>query len=201
MTDRLAREGRRERRRKRRLIMILGFVLFSTGMAWFFELQATTTVIVVRHTETNSTTAGDPGLNARGNKRALELARVLKDVDVVAGVDAIFVGPDRRSRDTSAPLGMFNGAPVHTIETPVDTEQLEQRILTEFKGKIILVVTDAQYMQPIIAEMHGSKKLPPLDEAGYNNIYIVTIPWFGKVKTLRIKYGLPSTQPPATTSF
>ena len=78
---------RRKRRRQRRLVSIVGFLLFSTGMAWFFELQATTTVIVTRYADRSGVTAADPGLTPRGQQRAKELARVLSDVDVFAGVD------------------------------------------------------------------------------------------------------------------
>ena len=182
---------RRKRRRQRRLVSIVGFLLFSTGMAWFFELQATTTVIVTRYADRSSTTSADPGLSARGQRRAKELARVLADVDVVAGVDAIFVAPVRRSLETSLPLATHNDVPVHTVEDPADVEALMARILQEYKGKIVLIVTEPEIMQPLIAEMHGSKKLPELANNEYDNLYIVSIPWFGKVKTLRLRYGLP----------
>ena len=185
------RASRRKRRRQRRLVSIVGFLLFATGMAWFFELQATTTVIVTRYAEKPSVTAADTGLNARGQERARELARVLTDVDVVAGVDAIFVLPLERSMETGMPLASLNNAPVHTIDDPEDVEALVLRILDEYKGKIVLVVTEPDIIQPLIAEMHGSKKLPDMAEKEHDNLYIVSIPWFGKVKTLRLRYGLP----------
>jgi broad specificity phosphatase PhoE len=185
------RASRRKRRRQRRLVSIGGFLLFATGMAWFFELQATTTVIVTRYAEKTSVTAADTGLNARGQERARELSRVLADVDVVAGVDAIFVLPLKRSVETGMPLAGLNNAPVHTIDDPEDVEALVLRILDEYKGKIVLVVTEPDIIQPLIAEMHGSKKLPDMAEKEHDNLYIVSIPWFGKVKTLRLRYGLP----------
>jgi 2,3-bisphosphoglycerate-dependent phosphoglycerate mutase len=181
--------GRRQRRRQRRRVAIAGFVVFAIGMAWFFELQATTTVIVARYADKVELGGSDPGLSAQGQRRAEDLARLIANVDVVAGIDAIFVAPNRRSRDTALPLAMRNEAPVHTIEDPADVKMLVKRILSEFKGKIVLVVTEPEYMQPLIREMHGSKKLPPSEEAGYENLYIVTIPWFGNVKTLRLHFG------------
>jgi len=183
--------ARRKRRRQRRIVSIVGFLLFATGMAWFFELQATTTVIVTSYAEKNAMSSSDPGLSARGQERARELSRVLGDVDVIAGVDAIFVLPLRRSMETSMPLATLNGAPVHTIDEPENVEALVLRILDEYKGKIVLVVTEPEIMQPLIAEMHGSKKLPEMGDSEYDNLYIVSIPWFGKVKTLRLRYGVP----------
>jgi hypothetical protein len=199
MNDAHNNKGRRERRRQRRRIAIVGFVVFAIGMAWFFELQATTTVLVVRYANKVELGGSDPGLSPVGQRRAEDLARILRDVDVIAGVDAVFVAPNKRSRDTTVPLAMHNEAPVHTIEDPADAGALVGRILTEFKGKIVLVVTEPEYMQPLIREMHGSKKLPASEEAGYDNLYIVTIPWFGKVKTLRLHFGAADLiQPPVS---
>ena len=55
----------------------------------------------------------------------------------------------------------------------------------------MLVVTDRRALPFLIAELHGSKKLPPMGETEHDNMYIVSIPWFGKVKTLRLKFGKP----------
>ncbi len=186
---------RKKRRRRRRMVVIAGFILFATGMAWFFELQATTTVIVVRYADQDEGLAPQPALSPMGQRRSEELARVLGDVDVVAGVDAIFVAPVERARRTSLPLSIRNKAPVYSIEDPSDVEALERRILTEYKGKIVLVVTEPEYVAPVIIEMHGSKKLPKIEEGEYDNLYIVSIPWFGKVKTLRLRYGMPYISP------
>ena len=70
-------------------------------------------------------------------------------------------------------------------------EALIARILKDHKGKIILIVTDSEYIQPVVAEMHGSKKLREFQPSEHDNIYIVSIPWFGKVKTLRLPFGAP----------
>ncbi len=187
------RRSRSRRRRQRRVVTVFGFLLISTGLAWFFESQATTTVIVTRHADQPESQAADPALSREGERRARELARVLGDIDVIAGVDAIFVSPTRRAVETSIPLAQLNDAPVHTIKDPEDVEALELRILDEYKGKIVLVITEPEIIQPFIAEMHGSKKLPDIEDDEYDNIYIVSIPWFGKVKTLRIHYGRPYT--------
>ncbi len=168
---------------------VAGFVLLTTGLAWFFESQATTTIIVTRHTDVLRNGGDDPGLSPLGIRRSQELARVLADIDVVAGLDAIYVAPNRRSRDTVIPLTRKSDVPVHTIDNPDDVETLVRNILSTYKGKIILIVTEAGNMQPVIAEMHGSKKLPEIAPREHDNIYIVSIPWFGKVKTLRLRYG------------
>ena len=188
------RARRRKRRRQQRTISIVGFLLLSTGLAWFFESQATTTVIVTRYADAAAAEGGDPGLSPIGEQRAHELARLLGDVDVVAGVDVIFVLPYRRSAATGLPLAARNNVPVITVENPSDVKRLVRTILTDYKGKIALVITEPEYIQPLIAKMQGSKKLPEIAAAEHDNLYIVTIPWFGKVKTLRLHYGAPYRQ-------
>ena len=182
---------RRKRRRQRRFVSIVGFLVLSIGLAWFFESQATTTVIVARYADRSVLTPVDPGLSPKGQRRALELARVLGNVDVVAGVDAIFVAPLRRTMETGTPLAKLNNAPIHTIENPEDVESLVLRILNEYKGKIVLVITEPDLIQPLIAEMQGSKKLSEIADNEHDNLFIVSIPWFGKVKTLQLRYGSP----------
>ncbi len=183
------RQRKRKLRRQRRLVAIAGFVLLTTGLAWFFELQATTTVIIARYADVLVSGGNDPALSPRGQRRAAELARVLADIDVVTGVDAIFVGPNQRTRDTGAPVAKINETPVITLEDPSAVSDLVDRILADYKGKIVLYISEPEYIQPAIEEMHGSKKLPSIEPDEYDNLYIVSIPWFGKVKTLRFKYG------------
>ncbi len=182
-------QKKRRRRRQRRQVAVAGFLLLATGLAWFFESQATTTVIVTRYAEVLNNDTGNPPLSPRGQRRAQELARILGDVDVVAGVDAIFVAANRRTRDTSIPVAQVNETPVITLEDPTAMSDMVERILREYKGKIVLVITEPEQIQPAIRAMQGSKKLPPIAAAEYDNLYIVSIPWFGKVKTLRLRYG------------
>jgi hypothetical protein len=185
------RQRRRERRKRRRLVAISGFLLLSLGMAWFFESQATTTVIVTRHAEQAVPAGINPQLSREGKRRSFALARVLGTVDVVSGIDVILIADTKRSGETVGPLAMRSDAPVITVDDPEDTEALVKKIIYDYKGKVVLVVIDPQLIQPLIADMQGSKKLPEIKPDEYDNLYIVSIPWFGKVKTLRLKYGRP----------
>ena len=47
----------------------------------------------------------------------------------------------------------------------------------------------------LIANLGASKKVPPIAEGEYDNIYIISIPWFGKTKTIRLRYGEPYRSP------
>ena len=76
---------RRLRRRRRRIQAIVIYSAIAVGLALFFESQATTTMIFVRHAEKAMQSADDPGLSEAGRRRVAELTRQLVDADVVAG--------------------------------------------------------------------------------------------------------------------
>lgn len=183
-------DDRRRRRRVRRAAAVGLFLCLALGLAWFFESQATTTVIFVRYADLADSSLANPGLSAAGQRRARELVRVLGDVDVVAGVDAIFATRFRNTQETADPLAKHLNLPVQIVDA-ADIVGLAERILSQYKGQIVLVVTNPDALPQLIEEFHGSKKLPPMAEQEYDNLYIVSIPWYGKVKTLRLRYGEP----------
>jgi len=183
-------ESDRRRRRRRRALVIVIYIAIAVGLAWFFESQATTTIIFVRHAEKASIPANDPALTPAGNRRVAELTRQLVDADVVAGIDAIYSTPFRRTQETARPLASALGLPINHYD-PDDTEAILDAILKNHKGKIILVVGHSNTIPVLIANLGASKKVPPIAEDEYDNIYIISIPWFGKTKTIRLRFGEP----------
>ncbi len=180
-------DPRQRRKRRRRAGAVSAFMVFALGLAFFFESQATTTVIFVRHADAPLVVDENVGLSPSGALRAEELVRVLGDVDVVQGVDAIFSSPLRVNQETAAPLARYLNLPVQAFD-PQNNRGLRKRILRKYKGKVVLVVAEPELIPIVIARLQGSKKIPPM--AGeYDNLYIVSIPWYGKVKTLRLHYG------------
>ncbi len=184
--------NRKRRRRRRRIQIVVIYTLIAVGLAWFFESQATTTVIFVRHAEKASLPEGDPGLSEAGKQRAAELARQLVDADVVpgVGVDAIYSTSYRRTVETARPVADALGLQIMTYDA-ADTEAFLETVVHEYKGKIILVVGHSNTVPEMIANMGASKNVPEIAEGEYDNIYIVSIPWFGKTKTIRLRYGEP----------
>jgi len=183
---------RRRRRRRRRLQIIVIYTAIAVCLAWFFESQATTTVIFVRHAEKGALPANDPVLSEAGQRRAAELARQLVDADVIpgVGVDAVYSTSYRRSVETAKPVADALDLPVLMYDA-ADTEVIIDAMVREYKGKIILVVGHSNTVPEMIANMGASKNVPEIAEDEYDNIYIVTIPWFGKTKTIRLRYGEP----------
>jgi broad specificity phosphatase PhoE len=193
-------KDRRRKRRRRRIQAIVIYTAIAIGLAWFFESQATTTMIFVRHAERAGPSVDDPGLTPAGQRRAAELARQLVDADVVAGIDAIFSTPYNRTRETAQPVADALDLPI-IIYDPADNEAVLEAILRNHKGKIILVVGHSNTLPTLIADLGASKKVPPIAEAEYDNIYIISIPWFGKTKTIRLRYGEPYSGEPAEEGF
>jgi len=184
-------EARRKRRRpqlKRVPVVLVSYFLFVLLVAWYFENQATSTLIVVRHAEKADIPGEDPPLSEAGQARAELLAEMLADVDVVAGVDAIYVTPFLRSEQTARPLADRLGLELNVYE-PKDLEQLERTIKKRHKGQIVLVVGHSNTVPSIVAQFSGSKKIPPFAENQYYDLFVLSMPWFGKVKTLSLKYG------------
>ena len=196
MRNGMSESDRKQRRRRRRIQIIIIYVAIAIGLAWFFESQATTTIIFVRHAEKEQMPPDDPDLSATGRRRVAELTRQLVDADVVAGVDAIYSTPYKRTLQTAQPLADALDLPIRRYD-PGDNEAVLETILANHKGKIILVVGHSDTIPSLIADLGASKNVPPIAEMEYDNIYIISIPWFGKTKTIRLRFGEPYSGAPA----
>jgi broad specificity phosphatase PhoE len=183
-------KDRRRKRRRRRIQALIIYMGIAIGLAWFFESQATTTIIFVRHAEKELSVGDDPGLSDAGRRRVAELTRQLIDADVVAGIDAIYSTPFKRTRETVQPLADALKLEVNEYDA-ADRETVLEAILKNYKGKIILVVGHSDTLPELIANLGASKNVPPIDEMEYDNIFIISIPWFGKTKTIRLRFGEP----------
>jgi hypothetical protein len=182
------------------LLPVTVFMLAALGVAWFFDSQATTTIIIVRHAEPEGRLQDDPPLSELGRRRAELLARTLADVDVIRGLDAIYAVPLRAASQTAAPLAAMLQQPVIAADDS-DLTQLMDGIVYDYKGKIVLVVARGEHLPLMTAELGGHKSTPAVAEDEYTNLYVVSIPWSGRTKTLRVQYGLELSEPPALPSL
>ncbi len=190
MIDRIEEyKNKRRKRRTKRIIFALFFVAFATMLSWFFESQATTTVILTTHADVDSNSNVNSGLSQRGFVTADALQELLNSVDVVAGVDAIYATPLRATQETAEPLMKSLDIPITLVEDVSAVEGLIETIMAKHKGKIILVVTHPDVLPKLVAELHGSKNIEPIDPSKDNKLFIVSVPWFGKVKTLQLNYA------------
>ena len=183
-------QDRRRARRKRLIQIFVIYTAIAIGLAWFFESQATTTIIFVRHAEQTSHDEADPPLSEAGQRRVAELTRQLEFADVVQGIDAIYSTDLKRSTETAQPLADRLDLPINIYDGS-DTETVLEEILKTHKGKVILVVGHSNTVPELIANLGASKNVPSIERDEFDNIYIISIPWFGKTKTIRLRYGDP----------
>jgi 2,3-bisphosphoglycerate-dependent phosphoglycerate mutase len=180
---------RRKRQRKRALVYILIFILFVTGFTWFLKQRSTTTIFIARHAEVQAG-VDNPGLSLAGRIRVNELLRVLGDVDVTDSFDAVFATRWRRTQETADPIALSIDQPLQIVDLN-NLSKISEMLQTEYKGQVVLLVVDASDIQPLVKELEGSKVLRPIAEDEYDSIYLLSVPWFGKVKTLQFHYGRP----------
>jgi len=181
---------RRRRRRKRRIAYGALFLLVAYGIVWFLQQRVTTTMIFVRHAEPVSAEMNAP-LSGAGQLRAQQLKEMLRGVGVGRSVDAIFASREYASQQTVTPVANMLELPVETMDSN-NVDLFRETVLSYREGDVVLVATTADRIAPLITVFGGSANIPEIGANDYDNIYVVVVPWFGKEKTLRFKYGQPS---------
>ena len=172
-------------------------MLVVTAFAWYLESRLPTTIMFVRHAEVAAIPGdNDPPLSATGRVRAEALADFVEDVDVLSGVDAIYASEFRRTQETAAVVAERLGVDVE-IANHSEVSDFMARVQREHRGDIVLIVSHSNLIGPLIAELHGHQSVPEIVENEFDNFYVVTIPLYGKVKTLRFHYGDSQREPPS----
>jgi broad specificity phosphatase PhoE len=165
-----------------------GPVIAATPNSLVAPDSASTTVIMVRHAEKDTTLVGaDPPLSAKGILRAQALRHVLKD----AGVAAIYVTPYLRNRQTAQPLATALGESL-TVVYPV--EETVQRLRTRHRGQSVLVVGHSDTVPQIVASL-ARRPFPTPGHVPYDGMWVVTIAEDGGASLLRLRYGSAADTP------
>lgn len=174
------------------LTCALALLLALAAPAPARRFQAPTVVIVVRHGEKAARPADDPPLSLEGSKRAIRLSTIAQAV----GVEAIFVTQARRTRETAEPSASLLNAPITSV--PVNSardddiaayaEALKQRILSDHRGKAVLVVGHSN-TAPKVAGALGNRTLPNLNDATeFDAIFFVVVPETGQPRMVKARY-------------
>ena len=182
-------KSRRKKRKLRRIVFALLFTGFAVLLSWFFESQVTTTVIITTHAELETDLNSNSGLSSQGMERANSLASALSSVDVVSGVDAIYATSYRATQETAQPISRLLDLPINIVDQNI-VENFIQSIKDDHSGQIVLIVSHPENLSKLVVELQGSKNINLDSLNGNDQIFIVTVPWFGKVKTLQLTYGV-----------
>jgi len=154
--------------------------LFASG-AMLWSLQDVTTVIVVRHAEKAADGSKDPSLTAEGTARAARYAAEFG----AAGLTAVYATPYKRTQETAAPVAVAAGLEVVTAD-PKDAAGLAERVVDDHHGGKVFVVGHSNTIGPIVQAL-GGEAPAEVPDTEYDNVFIVTVPRFGPVTTLRVR--------------
>lgn len=167
------------------MIKVLLSILLITLSVTSFS-QEITTIILVRHAEKAFDKAGDPDLTEEGQSRAQELKRVLSEVNI----DKIYSTDFKRTKQTVMPLA---GAKNLEIEdyNPFELDNII-KLIEEHKGKTILFSGHSNTTPVILNKLVNEDRFLQLDDADYDNLYIVSYIEQGKAKVISLEFGADS---------
>jgi broad specificity phosphatase PhoE len=151
---------------------------------------ASTTIIVVRHAEKAAEPAADPTLTPSGVARADALAELVRD----AGVKAIVSTQLQRTRQTVAPAARKLGITTEIIDARITPRATADTILARHRGQTVLVSGHSNTIPAIIAAL-GAPEPAAICDAGYDNVFVVTVPATGAPTVLRLHYGVMTQCP------
>ena len=149
-----------------------------------------TTIILVRHAEKAAEPAADPPLTVAGAIRSNALAALVSD----AGVSAIISTQYLRTRMTATATAGMLGLPVDVLDARLTARATADSILAKYRGKTMLVVGHSNTV-PALVEAFGAPKPADICDAGYDNIFIVTVPISGAASVVRLHYGVKAGCP------
>ena len=144
--------------------------------------DSTVTILLVRHAEKDLKVLGsDPPLSAVGMLRAQELARVLAD----ARIDAIYVTPYQRNRQTAQPLATLLGDTL-TVVNPID--ETVDRLRSRHWGQTVLAVGHSNTIPQIVEKLTG-QHIRDFSEGEYDRLVIVTMTARRPARVVALRYG------------
>ncbi len=182
-----------------RLLAAIGLVMFGSlsmtaigGLAVVPQSDfKVTTVYLVRHAEKAAAPAADPPLTEAGTKRAEELARTLGK----AGIKTISTSQFLRTQATAEPLTKQLGIPNTMIPVKMDSKnprQLSPDYLKQISDLIatsdgnVLIVGHSNTVPELIKAL-GGDIVPTIDDATYDDLFVVTVYAKGKAKVAHLK--------------
>jgi phosphohistidine phosphatase SixA len=187
----------------------LASLLFVIGMVFLCAMRPTTavslpqsefkvtTVYLVRHAEKAAQPAADPPLTEAGTKRAEALAQKLSK----AGIKTILTSQFQRTKLTAEPLAKLLGigitaVPVNMVipakMSDANTRELSPQYLTEMVeratsvGGNVLIAGHSNTVPELIKAL-GGDIVPTIDDATYDDLFVVTVYAKGKAKVAHLK--------------
>ena len=145
------------------------------------------TVYLVRHAEKAAAPAADPPLTEAGTKRAEELARKLSKADIQTILTSQFL----RTKNTAEPLAKQLGitatvVPVKMAGRELVPDYLKEMVERATSGGNALIVGHSNTVPELIKAL-GGDLAPTIDDATYDDLFVVTVYAKGKAKVAHLK--------------
>lgn len=157
------------------------FALAAGVLGLLWAAQGTTTVIVVRHAEKALDGGKDPQLTEAGSARAAQLARQYG----ASGLSAVYSTPYHRTRDTAAPVAAAAGLAVIEVDAK-DIDGLVAQVRADHHGQTVFVVGHSNTIGKVV-QAFGGEAPDEVAETEYDNVFIVSVPRFGRTRTLHLR--------------
>jgi 2,3-bisphosphoglycerate-dependent phosphoglycerate mutase len=138
-------------------------------------LAQTTTYILVRHAEKDTTVQGstmmqaDPPLTKQGEARAQKLVNELKKYTI----DEIYSTNYIRTKNTVSPLAQKASVEIQ-LYNPRELKTFTEKLL-QAKNKTIVIAGHSNTTPSLVNLLIGKEEYKALDESVYNKMYIVTM--------------------------
>jgi broad specificity phosphatase PhoE len=168
------------------VMWLLFFALLAAAFV-SYRSATTTTIVLVRHAERAGGAIDDPPLAAEGTRRADRLAQMFGEVKSAGhGLDAVYVSDTKRSQQTAAPLVSRLGMKP-TVYPAADVDGTVRQVLRDHRGGRALIVGHSNTLPALVQKLSG-QAVPEISDEEYDDIYLVTVPSFGRSSVLRLKY-------------
>lgn len=170
--------------------LVLAWGSSGVGTAAQNEFKVTT-VYLVRHAEKAAAPTADPPLLESGTKRAEELARTLSK----AGITSIITSQFQRTKLTAEPLARqlsITPAVVPVAMSTMNARELSPQYLKDVadrataNGGNVLIVGHSNTVPELIKAL-GGDVVPTIDDATYDDLFVVTVYAKGKAKVAHLK--------------
>jgi phosphohistidine phosphatase SixA len=174
------------------LLPLLAVIAAGAGVFWLGTWARTTVVILVRHGEAATTTAGDRELSLAGERRAARLGEFIADTLPGNQVDHLYAADTRRAQQTAASVANQFKLPINLLASS-DWARLPSRIKREHRGQTVVIVGYATTLPGVLNQL-GAPSVSIADD-DFESVYVVVMPSPGPNRTFRLRYGPEAPRP------
>lgn len=164
------------------LLILFSLLILSIST----KAQKPTIIYLVRHAEkvTTDPTNKDPSLTEKGQKRALDLAKKLKNQKL----SAVYCTDYQRIKFTAQPIAEKQNITLK-IYDPKNLKAFIEKVLQGNKGKKVLIVGHSNTVLETIEALGGKRPMTAISDNEYDYFFTVKISAEGLVKVYFEYYG------------